>query len=87
MTCASGCQTGGLRERVLLRAQIAGEDRRARRRDPLQTLLRSERDPAAADALEINRGRLALLVAQRYGSFPEQWQSHTMLADLHRAHK
>ena len=87
MTCAIGVKTGGLRDRILLGTQIAGEERRTRRCDPLQTLLRSQRDPTASDALEINRRRPLLLVAERYGSFPEQWQSHSMLADLHRAHK
>ena len=68
-------QTGGLRDRVLVDGQIAREGRRARRRDPLQTLLGSKRDPPASDALEINRRCLTLILAQGCRSSSEQWQS------------
>src|ERR1019366_8519530 len=63
-------QTGGLRERILLRAQIATEWR-TRRGDPLETLFRSQRDLAASDALKIARRRLALVFVERCRSFPE----------------
>ena len=75
-------QTRGLREGVLLRAQIAREDRCAGRRDPFEPLLRSERDAAARDSLEVDRGRLTLLVTLRYWSFTKQCQRSTMLAHV-----
>src|SRR5436305_7086126 len=59
-------QTRGLRDRVLLGAQIAAEDRRRRRSHRLQTLFGSKRDPSALDAVKINRGRLTLGFAGRY---------------------
>jgi hypothetical protein len=70
-------QTGGLRDRIFLGAQITAEDRRARCRDALQPLFRPKGDPTALDAVEINRTRLTLALAQRSRcrSFPEQWQS------------
>ena len=80
MICAIGVKTGGLRERILLGAQIAAEDRRTRRGDRLQTLLRPERNSASADALQIDRGRLTFTVAERYRPFPGPWQSHPILA-------
>src|ERR1035437_8720339 len=65
-----------MRYRVLLRAQIAAEDRRARSRDALHSLLRPERDPPAPDPLEINRFRLTFLLTERYRSFSEQRQGN-----------
>ena len=54
---------------------------------PLQTLLRSQRDPTGLDSFEIDRRRLTLFVSERYRSFPEPRQGSSTLAHLHHLHK
>jgi hypothetical protein len=83
MICAIGVsQTRRLRDRILLGAQIAAEDRRSRRGDGLETHFRSERDTPALDALNIDRCCPTLVLGQRYRSFPEQCQS-TSCSHIH----
>src|SRR6201999_3951651 len=67
-----GLQPRCLRQRVLLRAQVAGEQRRVALPDPAQALRRSKWDPTAADPLEVDLRRLLLLLA---GALPaaEKW--------------
>ena len=86
MICAIGVRPEACASAYSLALRSLREERRACRGDPLQALLGSERDPAAPDALEVDRRGLTLLVAERCRSFPEQWQSHPMLAHRGRRH-